>query len=204
LVKAASDDAASARTADLSRHHRVTDHGSGLITVTGGKLTTYREMAEDTVDAVVRRLPGAVTRAECSTKKLRLLGATRRPLGAKEGTTAGHLYGRYGSDADKVQSLIAADPSLGQPLVPGLAYLRAEAIYAVRHEMASTLDDILTRRTRARLFQRDAALAAAAEVARLVAPELGWDHAETERQIAEFTAACAAEVSAADFHTPAN
>ena len=69
--------------------------------------------------------------------------------------------------------------------------------------MATTLDDILTRRTRARLFDRPASLEAAAAVARLVAPELGWDYAETERQLAEFTASCAAEVSAADFRTPA-
>ena len=84
-------------------------------------------------------------------------------------------------------------------LVTGVTY-RNPALVA---KMATTLDDILTRRTRARLFDRPASLEAAVAVAHLVAPELGWDHAETERQIAEFTASCAAEVSAADFRTPA-
>jgi glycerol-3-phosphate dehydrogenase len=86
---------------------------------------------------------------------------------------------------------------LGEPLVAGLPHLRAEAVYAVREEMALSLDDVLTRRTRARLVDRAAALAAAPGVATLLATELGWDATETDRQLADFAALCSAEASAA-------
>jgi glycerol-3-phosphate dehydrogenase len=189
LVKAES----SSRTADLSRHHSVNDRPNGLITITGGKLTTYREMASDTVDAVTVRLG---VRAKCRTQRLRLLGANDfAEPGA--GTLAAHLVGRYGSLASDVRALIADDASLGEPLVPGLAYTRAEAVYAARCEMALTLDDVLSRRTRARLFQRSAAMAAALDVALLLAPELGWDTDETQRQVDTFLSSCRAEEAAA-------
>jgi glycerol-3-phosphate dehydrogenase len=181
--------AGSSRTADLSRRHAVTTSPAGVVTVTGGKLTTYREMAEDTVDVVLAQLG---RRARCRTRRLRLLGGARRPVGVDA-----HLYGRYGACAAEVVEPAATDPTLLDPLVTGLDYVRAEALYAVRHEMATTLDDVLTRRTRARLFRRDAALAAAADVAALIAPELGWDDTETARQVADFEARCAAEVAAA-------
>ena len=188
LVKAAE----SGRTADLSRHHALNTSGSGVISITGGKLTTYREMAQDTIDAVVARLG---VKAKCRTRSLRFLGAK----GFREqpaGTAAGHLAHRYGSLVADVQALITADASLGQPLVDGLPYLRAEAVYAAREEMALSLDDVLTRRTRARLLNRAAALAAAPAAAEVMATELGWDVDETARQLAHFTAQCAAEVEA--------
>ena len=194
LVKAAS----SGRTADLSRHHALHTSEHGLVSITGGKLTTYREMAEDTVDAVVSQLG---TSAKCRTRRLSLLGAKgnrNRPVG----TPGGHLDHRYGALAAEVQALVDADPTLGQPLVIGLPYLRAEAIYAVHHEMARTLDDVLTRRTRARLADRAAALAAASFVAALIAPELGWDADETERQVAHFSRQCTGEMVAAVTATP--
>ena len=148
LVKAAS----SGRTADLSRGHQVASSDAGLIRITGGKLTTYRAMAADTVDAVQRAL-GVGGRSR--TKKLKLVGAD----GYKDpppGSADAHLVGRYGSETAEVKALIAFDPSLAEPLVPGLPYLRAEAVHAVRHEMATTLDDVLARRTRAHLFNRTA------------------------------------------------
>jgi glycerol-3-phosphate dehydrogenase len=185
LVKQAS----SGRTADLSRRHSVTTNPHGVITVTGGKLTTYREMAQDTVDAVVQRLG---RRDRCRTKRLRLLGAEGHRDG-EAGTLDGHLRSRYGSLADGVRALVDADPSLGQPLVAGLPYVRAEALYAVRHEMARSIDDVLSRRTRARLFDRAAAVAAAAGVAQLLAPELGWDGDQVQAQIDEFCALVVAE-----------
>ena len=189
LVKAAGD----GRTADLSRHHALHTSGSGVISITGGKLTTYREMAQDTTDAVVARLG---VKARCRTRSLLLLGAK----GFREqpaGDAVAHLAHRYGSIAGDVQALIAQDPTLGQPLVPGLAYVRAEAVYAAREEMVVSLDDVLTRRTRARLFNRAATLAAAPSVAALLATELGWDDDETARQLAHFSAQCAAEANAA-------
>lgn len=189
LVKATESD----RTSDLSRRHRVHRSDHGVVTVTGGKLTTYREMAEDTIDDVLDLLG---TKARCRTKRLRLLGA-QRGVDHNAGTHGSHLAGRYGTLAADVRALIAADPSLGEPLVDGLPYVRAEAVYAVRHEMARSLDDVLTRRTRARLFDRPATVAAAPQVAALLAGEFGWDDAETERQLQLFLAACAAEDLAA-------
>ena len=95
------------------------------------------------------------------------------------------------------RSLINENPALGAELVPGLPYLAAEAVWAATSEMAVTLDDILTRRTRARLFDRRATRDAARAVAALVAPVLGWDDAERERQAAMFTDECAREDAAA-------
>jgi glycerol-3-phosphate dehydrogenase len=191
LVKAAAD----GRTADLSRNHslHVSDHG--VFTITGGKLTTYREMAEDTVDAVAARLGRT---AKCQTRRLRLVGAGRRQH--PDGSPAAHLYGRYGTLASEVEALVATDSTLGEPLVPGQPHLRAEVVYAARDEMALTVDDVLTRRTRIRLFDRRGAIAAAPLVAALMAPELGWDSAERERQVQSFLASCTAENTAA--HTP--
>ena len=88
-----------------------------------------------------------------------------------------HLDGRYGTEAPALRSLIAAHPHLGEPLVHGLPYLAAEAVWAVRNEMATTLADVLDRRTRARLQARDATAAAAHSVAKLLASDLGWDDA---------------------------
>lgn len=184
----------SSRTADLSRHHRVDVSNSGVITVTGGKLTTYRAMAEDTVDAALREVG---RRARCRTKRLKLAGATgggfRRGTPAAPGCT-GHLAQRFGRDAAAVEALIAADATLGEPLVPGLPYLRAEAVYAARHEMARSLDDVLSRRTRARLLDRAACVEHAVDVARLIAPELGWDEDEVRRQVDAFRSSVSHEI----------
>ena len=184
LVKSAS----SGRTADLSRRHKVSHSASNVISVTGGKLTTYREMAEDTVDEVCRALD---VHHKSTTKRLVLLGGVgyRRPAD----DTAAHLADRYGSAATDVAGLTDADARLGEALVPGLPYTKAEAVYAARHEMSVTLDDVLSRRTRARLFDRPATVAAAADVARLIAADMGWDGAEVERQVTEFRHACAHE-----------
>ncbi len=200
--------AESERTADLSRRHGVRVSESGVITVTGGKLTTYRRMAADTVDQAERHLGTKPTR--CRTKKLRLLGGEgyEPPAPAHEPAPPGrepgvheHLGGRYGTEAAALLALVDAEPTLGEPLVPGLPYLRAEAVYAARHEMATSVDDVLSRRTRARLLARDASAAAAESVASLLAPELGWDHDETERQVAAYRALVDAERDAS--HAPA-
>jgi glycerol-3-phosphate dehydrogenase len=187
LVKASGSE----RTADLSRRHRITSSSGGLITVTGGKLTTYREMAEDTIDAVLVRLG---RRARCRTKRLVLIGGDGFRDTAAPGTTESHLDGRYGAEAAGVAALVAADPTLGEPLVPGLAYLRAEAVHAARHEMVATLDDLLSRRTRARLLDRAAAAEHAEAVARLVASELGWNEDDVIAQVAEFRGAVRHEI----------
>lgn len=173
--------AKSERTADLSRRHSVSTSASGLITVTGGKLTTYRKMAADTVDEVLPVL-GKSSLRRSPTKKLRLHGADGMDRVGDD-----HLRMRYGSDARVIEAMIARDASLGSPLVPGLPYLRAEAVFAARYEMAHTLEDVLSRRTRALLLARDASVAAAPSVAALIGPDLGWDADEQARQVAAFT-----------------
>jgi glycerol-3-phosphate dehydrogenase len=188
LVKAAT----SGRTADLSRRHKVHVSDSGVITITGGKLTTYREMAEDTVEAVLERLDDVPRAAKrCRTRRLVLRGGDAVPSEA-----GSHLADRYGSEARVLAAMVEADPSLGLPLVEGLPYIRAEALYAVRHEMATTVDDVLARRTRARLQARDASAAAAPLVASLVAGDLGWSPDEQARQVAAYVALIEAERAA--------
>ena len=217
-------DAGSERTADLSRRHRVTPSASSVVTVTGGKLTTYREMAADTVDVVLEQVLGAKVLERAAkhsrTKRLALRGAdgyaavlaeaqagtpateARHGLessgSASPATHIEHLANRYGGEARGLLAMIEGDPSLAEPLVDGLPYLRAEAVYAARYEMALTLDDILSRRTRARLLGRDASAAAAPAVAALVGPDLGWDQAEQERQVKAYRAAIDEERHAAD------
>jgi glycerol-3-phosphate dehydrogenase len=184
----------SGRTADLSRRHQVTESDSGVVTVTGGKFTTYRQMAEDTVGLVVRRLGRG---GRCRTARLTLDGGDGyRPAA---GDHPHHrLSQRYGNHVGEVKDLIRADPSLAEPLVPDLRYLRAEAVRAVRDEMALTIDDVLARRTRAHLEHREACRAAAPAVGQLLAAELGWDADETARQVADYLAICDAEAAAAD------
>ncbi len=193
--------APSARTADLSRRHRVTLSGTGLVTITGGKLTTYRKMAEDTVDALTPRL-GRLRPSP--TKHLRLRGADGldsfdRLHGEKSSPGPGvisHLRRRYGGEARAVLSLMGERDDLAEPLVEGLPYLAAEAVYAARYEMATTLEDVLARRTRAVLLEAEATSRAAPQVADLLAGELGWDEARKKEETAAFELFVAAELGA--------
>ncbi len=187
---------ATGKTADLSRRHKVNSSPSGVVTITGGKLTTYREMAADTVDAVVDHLGDSVTglARRSRTKKLKLRGAKGyEELAASDDSFLSGLADRYGGEAATVAALAEHDPSLREPLVAGLPYLRAEAVYAVRHEMARSVDDVLSRRTRARLLARDASAAAADDVAALIAGPLGLTEAEAAAQAADYRAALEAE-----------
>jgi glycerol-3-phosphate dehydrogenase len=177
LVKSAG----SARTADLSRRHAIGVSPSGVVSVTGGKLTTYRKMAADTVDHVVELVGRGARRSP--TKRLRLRGADSFDAVADE-----HLASRYGGEARVLLAMVEADPSLGEPLVHGLPYRRAEAVYAARYEMAHTLADVLARRTRALLLARDASAEAAPAVAELLAPELRWSPEEARRQVDAYLA----------------
>ena len=141
------------RTADLSRRHSVRTAPSGVVTVTGGKLTTYRRMAADAVDAAARRCSASGGRPS-RTKHLRLFGGEGMapPVAALEPSAHEHLTGRYGTEAEVVLALVADEPDLGDAARARPALPPAEALYAVRHEMARTLDDVLARRTRARLL----------------------------------------------------
>jgi glycerol-3-phosphate dehydrogenase len=202
--------APSERTADLSRRHTVRTSDAGVVTVTGGKLTTYRRMAEDTVDVAAAGLGRPVPR--CRTRSLRLRGAGSsaptppRPGGADPaaGTesdpaaaVAVHLAGRYGDETPDVLALVGDRPDLLEPLVPGLDYLRVEALYAVRHEMATTLADVLDRRTRAVLRDARATAGAARAVADLIGPELGWDAGRRAREADAYASAVRATLAVA-------
>ena len=205
LAPVAGKHAPSERTADLSRRHTVTTSASGVVTVTGGKLTTYRKMAEDTVDAVAAALGRRDLR--CVTKDLRLRGAGHsaqapanldRPTVPDRATAAAaHLAGRYGSETPDVLALADDRPELLDPLVEGLHYLEVEALFAVRHEMAGSVADVLDRRTRASLRDARGAARAAWRVAELIGPELGWDRARTEAEAENYAGERRAELARA-------
>lgn len=198
LVKATG----SGRTADLSRRHSVVHSDTGVVTVTGGKLTTYREMAEDTIDHLLTDIlnhPSVRSRVrrKSPTRKLALRGAagyadlTDNHNGAPAGVdadTVTHLANRYGGEAHTVLAMITADPKLAEPVIDGLPYLVGEVVYAVRYEMATTIDDVLSRRTRARLLLRDRSADTAAVIADLMGDELGWDTARRQRETEAYRA----------------
>ncbi len=185
----------SERTSDLSRRHTVRVSAHGVVTVTGGKLTTYRKMAQDTVDAVVNRLGESPRRRRCITKSLPLIGATtktRDPVALAQPQT--RLLSRYGTEYAAVLAVADGRPELLEPAVAGLPYTGAELVYAAREEMARTLDDVLSRRTRATIQRAQASMDAAAAVAALIAPDMGWDEQEAADQAARFIETCQKEL----------
>lgn len=193
-------EAKSERTADLSRRHKVVRSETNVVSILGGKLTTYREMAEDTVDEVLKVLD---IKAKCKTKSLRLRGAENFDVLSKEKATlapnlssglVAHLVGRYGSEAQALVAMLSADPRLAEPLVAGLPYIAAEAVYAVRNEHALTIADVLDRRTRARLLDAEATRQAAVKVAGLIGPELDWNEAARIDAIAAYLKDIEAEI----------
>lgn len=206
LVKSAS----SGRTADLSRMHKVLRSDSGLVTITGGKLTTYREMAADTVDEVVSEvLAGDVGFAgygRSVTARLPLIGSAghdtvldaARAFGDVDPAVAEHLQSRYGGEARALMAMIQADASLGEPLVDGLPYVAAEAVFAARHEMAGSVDDVLSRRTRARIYGRDDSGDAARRTAELMAAELDWDATRIADEVDAYCASIERERAAGE------
>jgi glycerol-3-phosphate dehydrogenase len=170
---------AGSSTASLSRDHTIHIDPSGLLTIAGGKWTTYRHMAEDCVDhaATLARLP----EKPCVTRNLNVHGFHR------QAENFGALA-VYGSDALLIQDLIRTDPSLAAPLHAALPYTAAEVVWAARVEMARTVEDVLARRTRALFLNARAAIEMAPEAARLLARELGRDEAWRTQQIDEFRA----------------
>ncbi|MFC9475519.1 glycerol-3-phosphate dehydrogenase/oxidase [Nocardia sp. NPDC056952] len=196
---------ATKETAKLSREHAVAEPAPGLFVIAGGKYTTYRVMAADVVDAAAARLGGEIPAS--ATAQLPIVGAAgyfdmlaevtdlsvsqRLPVDVVE-----HLLGRYGSLSTDIFGLIAADPALRHP-IPGVSdYIAAEIVYAVTHEGALHLDDILTRRTRISIEVPDRGLAAAPEVARLIAPLLGWNEETTNAEINRYYDRVHAELAA--------
>jgi glycerol-3-phosphate dehydrogenase len=181
----------SERTSDLSRRHTVRTSAHGVVTVTGGKLTTYRKMAQDTVDAVVRQLGESPRSRRCVTRNLSLRGATtktRDPVA--QANPHARLVGRYGTEATDVLALADGQRDLLDPVIAGLPYTGAELRYAAREEMAQTLDDVLSRRTRAIIQQARPTMASALAAANLIAADMGWDDEEASEQANRFVESC--------------
>jgi glycerol-3-phosphate dehydrogenase len=174
-----------------------------MVTVTGGKLTTYRKMAQDTVDAVVHELGESPTRRRCVTATLPLRGATtatRDPVAMA--IRHGHLLGRYGTESAAVLALADGRPELLEPVISGLPYIGAELVFAAREEMAQTLDDVLARRTRAAIQAAVPTMERAHAAASLIAPDMGWDDAEAGRQANRFIETCHKELLNAGLDLP--
>lgn len=168
-----------AKTSQLSREHHIDASPTGLITVAGGKWTTYRRMAQDTLDFAIRHR--MLQPAACMTRDLAIHGA---------GDGVGSLdpvLREYGSDVEAVRALMAADAGLARRIEPGLPYSFAQVAYAVRAEMARSLEDVLARRTRALLLDAQAAVRAAPGVAAVMARELGRDEAWAGEQVRGFS-----------------
>ncbi len=166
-------------TAALSRDHTILVSPSGLITVTGGKWTTYRKMAEDVIDHA--ETVAGVEGSPCTTATLHIHGWTRAKIRDEN-------LRPYGSDAVRIRELVKARPELSQKLHPDLPYQKAEVVWHVKHEMARSVEDVLARRTRALILDARASIEAAPAVAGLMAAELGLGAAWKSRQIADYTA----------------
>lgn len=164
-------------TAVLSRDHTILISGSGLLTITGGKWTTYRKMAEEVVNRVEEVAP--LEKRRCRTESLMLHGATRE-------TGSSDRWNVYGADASGIGELLRHDASLAEPLHPRLEYQKAEVVWHVREEMARTVEDVLARRTRALCLDAKAAIEAAPVVAAIIAQELRNDETWVAKATAEF------------------
>ena len=189
-------------TSNLSREHAVARPQPGLISIAGGKYTTYRVMAADAVDAaradLSAHVPDSVTDHiplvgaegyQALTNQVELI-ARNRELPTWRIT---HLLDRYGALMQEVLGLADEDPSLLEPLPGAEEYLKVELVYAASHEGALHLDDLLSRRTRISIEAHDRGVDCADDAARLVAPVLGWDERRVEDEVAAYRARVAAE-----------
>jgi glycerol-3-phosphate dehydrogenase len=177
-----------ANTAALSRDHTISISKSGLLTIAGGKWTTYRKMAENCVDHTI--VLGQLEERPCRTRDLPIHGCAREP--GRGGALAG-----YGSDAAAIQELMDRMPELARRLDPALPIVGAQVVWAARREMARTVEDVLARRTRAACLNARAAMAMAPAVGKLLARELARDESWVRQQVLEF------QQLAADSYLPA-
>jgi glycerol-3-phosphate dehydrogenase len=197
-------------TAKLSREHVVVKPKPGLVLIAGGKWTTYRVMANDAVDAAVEELntgAGEGSIPPSVTASIPLLGASgykaawnrRTRTAAKAGLprpVVEHLLNRYGSMADDLLALIAADPAQAEPLPGNPDYLRAEVTYAVTHEGALHVEDVLARRTRYNIETRDRGIEASVVVAKIMGGLLDWNAAEEKAEARNYRLSVEAELAA--------
>ena len=166
-------------TSQLSREHRIIVSASGMVSIAGGKWTTYRKMAEDVVNKALE-VSGLIERP-CRTSRLRLHGG--KPVRRES-----WKWEEYGSDAVYLDELVALRPELDERLHPGLPLRGIEVLWAVRYEMARTLEDVLSRRTRCLLFDARASIEVAPKVAKMMADELGEGQDWIENQEVAFRA----------------
>jgi glycerol-3-phosphate dehydrogenase len=192
----------SEETSRLSREHAVSQSISGLITVAGGKYTTYRVMAEDAVDVAARNLPGRVP-PSCTAETplvgadgFRALWNRREALAGASGLHVArieHLLRRYGSCVGEVLALVRERPELGEPLPGAEDHIRAEVRYAASHEGALHLEDVLTRRTRISVTTFHRGVQCARDAAVLMGEVLGWSEVDRQREVAHYEARVRAE-----------
>ncbi|KAA8967401.1 glycerol-3-phosphate dehydrogenase/oxidase [Mycobacterium sp.] len=193
----------SEETSKLSREHAVAVSTPGLVSIAGGKYTTYRVMAADAIDAAAQYIPARV--APSITAKVRLLGADgyfalvnqAEHVGAEYGLhpyRVRHLLDRYGSLISDILAMTADRPDLLNPITEAPRYLKVEAAYAAVAEGALHLDDILARRMRISIEYPHRGVDCAREVAEIVAPTLGWSPADVDREVKTYTARVQAEV----------
>jgi glycerol-3-phosphate dehydrogenase len=166
------------KTKEISRSHKIIISKSGLITITGGKWTTYRKMAQDTIDKAAKYC--GLNKTPCKTTKLRIHGYM------KDINLDDPLY-VYGSEGEKIRKLVVEKPELGEKIHKRLDFIKAEVVYACQNEMAMTLDDMLARRVRALFLDARAAEDMAPEVAKLMADVLGKDNKWIQEQVADFS-----------------
>jgi glycerol-3-phosphate dehydrogenase len=163
-------------TAKLARDHVIRVSSSSLVSIMGGKWTTYRRMAEDCVNRAAD--VGGLLATPCRTKTLPIHGA--------EGEWRSGSLAQYGSDGPAIEQLAQSDASLNRPLAERLPHVGAQVVWAARHEMARSVEDVLARRIRALFYDAEAAIAAAPQVAALLAAELGRDAAWQDEQLKQF------------------
>jgi glycerol-3-phosphate dehydrogenase len=165
-----------ASTKEVSRRHKITLSPSGLLTIVGGKWTTYRRMAEETIDRAIRA--GILSNAKCITSKLRLTGQTRDNVSER--------LNIYGDHAVEIKKMISENPELGMAIDTRLPYTRAEILWICRNEMPVRLEDILARRTRSLFLNARASAEIAPTVAGLMAKEFGHDEKWEKDQLESY------------------
>ena len=184
-----------AQSTKVSREHTVTEVAPGMSAIAGGKLTTYRVMAADAVDFALgdraqERPSVTETIALVGAEGYRAIEAGRDRYAQRYGWDEDritHLLERYGAQVEDLGALIDADPDLGAPLKHAPQFLRADVVFAVRYEGALHLEDVLVRRVRLDLEQRDRGLAAAPEILEIMRSELNWDDTKVARELALYT-----------------
>lgn len=164
------------KTKEISRSHKLLVSKSGLVTITGGKWTTYRKMAEETLEKIIE--VGKLPKVDCNTRNLKINGST-------EVVSKSHLA-VYGSNEENILELVRERPFLGNKLISTLSNIEAEVIWAVRNEMARTIEDVLARRLRILFLDANAAIRAAPRVAELMLMELNYDEEWKRDQLIQF------------------